>query len=387
MEKLAGRIGQIFTSMFSYSNSEQQLNSFDLVRRKLWFIKANAIDSSINPIILNAIETDQVRVCFLFDNFDHLIKEENVEKSEEKIQEIYRNILHLITDNNLAIRLIFISSRHVDLPVPKIRLTYPSDSKLEDFVFKKIVKEIEENPLLEACLLRVFVGNDASVNLEKLQRRLASHIIAIMSVEVKDFRTYEAIAKKVIHFALKDLEKATEVKAKQTQEVIFTNATAMLKMFFINPKAAFRHLNDLKNDLQVLRDDNPSLYNPDQPVTKNDSYKSELRLQDKFNLPPIPAFVLVACFICNCSTESKDILNLKHVQGTKTARLNSQQNKKQNKRNPKPANKTRIEAMAQHLMSIAYEGQKMVRELRLKHHSLQFILSYKLLEDFRLIKR
>ena len=43
--------------------------------------------------------------------------------------------------------------------------------------------------------------------------------------------------------------------------------------------------------------------------------------------------------------------------------------------------------MAQHLMSIAYEGQKMVRELALKHQSLQFILSYKLLEDFRLIKR
>ena len=387
MEKLAWRMSQIFNGIFNLANTESQLNSFDGLRSKFWFISTNPMNKLIQPIILNALQSDDIRVCFVFDNFDHLIKEDNIEKSEDKIQEIYRNVKHLMTDNNLPFRLIFISNRHIDLPIPKIRLSYPSDAKLEEFVVSVIFQEVNEHPHLELGLNRVFSGPDAALNIDKLLRRLCTNIIAITSMEVKDFRTYEAIAKKVIHYACKDLDRATEIKAKQMQELIISNATPLLKMFYIKPKAAFRHLNDLRNDLQIIANHNPSLYNPDQPVTKNDSHLSEVNLQDKFNLPPIPAFLLVACFICNCSIERRDIYNLKLVQGTRTERLNSQQFNKQNKRNPKPASKDRIEAMAQHLMSIAYEGQKMVRELALKHQSLQFILSYKLLEDFRLIKR
>ena len=340
---------------------------------------------NINPYhlsIFNAIVTGQAQIYFIFENLDYLLKEDEAGKSEELIQEIYLNFNHFMKVFNFPFRVLFVTQRNIDLPIPKIIISYPSDEKLARFVSRVISTEIESNDNIQKIFNRVFMDSPPFL-FESNTRSLVTNIVSSLSYEVKDFKTFEAIAKKTIHYVFCVVSDVREVN-KLTQGFFTSIAKPILKYFYQNPKAAFKHFKDINQDIERLT--SSDMANPafEQVTSSKELLRfTENQLAEKFNLPPIPAILLISCFIVNSSTESRDLYNLKNVHGGKKTKGEAISKSAK----IKPSSKERIEAMAQHLMSLAYEGTRGIREHLQIHQTLQFITSYKLLEQFRLIRR
>jgi hypothetical protein len=340
----------------------------------------------------------------VLDNFDNLINEGKYDESLDKIQVFYRQLDNFLKETGFTFRFLFVTNKFIELPIPKIHLTYPTQEYLTEFVGKVIFDEINE-PHTRNKLYEVFGINpqtaSAPENDSKLRlidqniNNLNDYIVSSMMSQVRDFRVMRAVALKFLEYSLS--WNIVETKGQSPGSILLNRCNHLSKVFVCNPRIAFRPLPDIVRLMDEAFNNAEGSVASESDTFQTKVTKSELKMAEKnsvdsFSLPQIPSILLIACFIANVSTEKKDLQLFTHASKFKS--------KKQSKKitmqeeygvfEKKPAPKERIEFIAQFFLDIVLKKEKHQeenRELLLLHQSTQFIMSYQLLEDHKLLKR
>lgn len=345
----------------------------------------------------------------VLDNFENLLGQNDLDKDLDAVKVFYRELQHFIRQTGFNYRVIFVSSKNIDLcdSVPKLNLTYPPKEYMAQYVSKIIHNELNDENKREKInhIFKIDNSPDLSEADEERRRQstalmqsnisnLVSQIVESLYSHITDYTLTECVAKKFLDYSLEG--KPIKIMGSNTSNILSNRCSQLSRILMCSTKAGFRPISDLKRQMEIVFEgsekDVKSVLKIADRVTKAEyglAHKQEL---DKFDLPPIPAVLLISCYIANHTSDKKDqrmfgqMGRFKNTGGRKAATKPEDLGKNK----AKPASKERIEFIAQFLMELVLRNKdkiKEVRELSLGHQSTQFISSYHMLEEFRFIKR
>jgi Origin recognition complex (ORC) subunit 5 C-terminus len=348
----------------------------------------------------------------VLDNFDNLIGRDDPDNDLASVKIFFRELHHFIKECGFNYRVIFVSNNNFDLSeiVPKLELSYPPKEYMAQFVSKVIHTELQDQrysaKIDQLFKLDEITGNSAEDE-ELRQHRsamkqsnisnLISLIIDSLESHIKDYTLMEAVAKKFLEYSLNG--NVVQFMGKERTNILSNRCNYLSKLLVCRTMAGFRSVSDLIRQIEEVFDISKSsdvnFRKPEhvhQRVTKAEFELAQKQELHKFDIPLIPAAILIACYIANNTSDKKDVKMFgqagRFVSNKGRRPINRPDD--QINQTAKAAPKERIEFMAQFLMDLMLKNKKDIlntRELTLRHQSTQFVTSYHLLEDFKLIKR
>jgi hypothetical protein len=340
-----------------------------------------------------------IPLCMVLDNFDNLICEDKYDDSIEKIQHFYKQLTNFLRESDFTFRFVFVTSKAIDLPMPKLQLCYPSVEYLTEYVSEVVHKEI--NDPTGRCKMYEFFGIR---NIDKDDRKVSvmnrninnfiGYIVKSVTDTIRDYKVLNAVIKKFIEYAF--YYKVIETKV-LGDSILVNRCTNFAKLIGCNPKIAFKPIQDIMRQIdEVFNQEGGVLNEVDSlhvRLTKSELRIAEKQSMDSFSLPAIPSVLLIACFVTNVKSEKLDASLVNNASRFKKSNRITKRVIQQDETGivtRKPAYKERIEFYAQFFLDLVLKEKNLEnknRELRLAHQSAQFIMSYQLLEDHKFMKR
>ena len=343
---------------------------FFLLQKKLMGVTKRNVSSFEGLLRLAPHASVTNKIYVVFRNADVFFL--NSPRDFETFFENYRSFVNEMYHNFVDLQTIVLSRTDLDLPFFKIHLPYPSEEKMNSFIFNRMQQTLAENKT-----------KTSNKNIEaQLQINFKDALLCMkgFDIMVKDFDYTEMYHRKLFGVLEMCYLENRNGNFEVNDQIIFINAR---KLFYQNPKAIFYKKS--------------KIFKHASSFSVNDTQESKFRAMSSemdsaalsfISLPFISKCFLIAIFICQSYKASDDEALMGNL---KTARTRASSRKVQPIEQVRTKNKYvklwRVINMTEMIMKHASIGDiKCMIENSKVFHTNEFYLCLNLLERLGLVE-
>ncbi len=302
-------------------------------------------------------------ITVVFENAQNLLRISNEETIEFfSVYERFVSEISVVT----KIQTIVVSTTEMPLKYYKVYLPYPSTTK-----HRERITDIVEAMVRDHRMKSIFNDFFKTVFINKM---LGYEIM------VKDFDSIELVTTKLLHFLLNDMQQARSEFIEKISLDSFRQYSRVNWLFCDD----INHVYSSINDLNEMIDDMPELdHLKAQANYQNNSVTGIYQREIMQNLPIIPSYILLACYLAHNYGKTKDAIILGLVKRTH-ARKTQATIEKVGPKKSFPI--SRVIWIVEALINNQRDTEN-VNDLNLVFHSNEFYLTFSFFERLNWLKQ